>query len=61
MVTQKLGVVGFLDNYEVACCDEDVVACLDKGMAVCLNNINKNYFGVDFLHIFLRKPWVGSL
>ena len=32
MDTNKLGVVEFLDKYEVACGDEDVMACFDEGV-----------------------------
>ena len=30
--TQKMGVVTFLNNNLVTCCDEGVVACLDKNI-----------------------------
>ena len=32
MDTKKLGVVEYLDKYEVVCCDEYVVACFDEGV-----------------------------
>ena len=50
MDTNKLGVVEFLDKYEVACGDEDVVTCLYKGVLACLENNYKNDFDVDFLN-----------
>ena len=50
MDTQKLGVVGFLDKYEVACGNEDVVAWLDEGVLVWLDDNNKDGFDIYFLH-----------
>ena len=32
MDTKKVGVVEWLNEYEVACCDEDVVAFLNEGV-----------------------------
>ena len=49
MDTNKLGVVGFLDKYEVVCGDEDVVTFLYDDMLSCLYKNNKDGFGVDFL------------
>ena len=42
MDTNKLGVVECLYKDEVACVDDYVLACLD--------NNDKDYFYVDFLH-----------
>ena len=49
MYTHKIGVVSWLDNDDVECCDEDVVACFYEGVAECLDNNNKYDVGVDFL------------
>ena len=40
-----------MDKYEVACGDEDAVELLDEGIFSCLDNNDKNYFYVYFLHV----------
>ena len=55
MDTHKLGVVEFLDKYEVKFCDEYVVACLDEGVLVCLDNNNEDDFDVDFILEYLLE------
>ena len=55
MDTHKLGVVEFLDKYEVKFCDEYVVACLDEGVLVCLDNNNEDDFDVDFILAYLLE------
>ena len=46
MDANKLGVVEFLDEDDVACCDEDVVACFDEGVVKFLDKNNKDDFDV---------------
>ena len=60
MDTNKLGVVEFLDKYEVVCGDEDVVAFLDKGFLGCLDNNNNNKD--SFMYIFsMNTHWDSFL
>ena len=50
MDTNKLGVVDWLDKYEVACGDEYVLAWLYESVLAYLDNNDKDDFDVDFLH-----------
>ena len=50
MDTKKLGVLEFLDKYEVEFGDEYVFTCLDEYVLTCLNNNDKDDFDVYFIH-----------